>query len=37
MSVVRSIMNLQRGAITMRNREHGPGAVATLTFKAQNP
>jgi PAS domain S-box-containing protein len=37
MSVVRSIMNLQRGIISMRNRDHGQGAIATLTFKAQNP
>lgn len=32
MSIVRSIMNLQRGAVSIRNGETG-GAVATVTFR----
>jgi len=36
MSVVRSIMNLQRGTVTVANRPTG-GALVTLTFKVQDP
>jgi PAS domain S-box-containing protein len=36
MSVVRSIMNLQRGTISIRNRG-GEGAIVTLTFQTDNP
>ncbi|MDD5199183.1 MAG: PAS domain-containing protein [Terrimicrobiaceae bacterium] len=36
MSVVKSIMNLQRGTVRIANRDGG-GAVVTLTFKAHDP
>jgi PAS domain S-box-containing protein len=36
MSVVKSIMNLQRGTVSVRNRDEG-GAIVTLSFKCPNP